>query len=271
MDQRRRIALARVEARRVTGALRRLPDFVIIGAQRSGTSSLYRYLGQHPSVVPSIRKEVEYFTRHYDRGQVWYRAHFPLRARACTTFEATPQYLYHPLAPERILRDLPGSRFIVLLRDPVARAFSHHQHMVRLGFETEPFERAVELEEDRVRPDLERLHDDPFHHPRSALRFSYVDRGRYAVQLERWFAMFPRDRFLIVFSEDLFADPAAAFDRILRFLDLPLRRPASFENHSAHRGGEASSLSPETRERLASLFRAPDEALARVLGRRPPW
>jgi hypothetical protein len=271
MSGRRKIALTRVKLRRPSATLRRLPDFLVIGGQRCGTSSLYKYLGGHPSIAPSIRKEVEYFSRNYGRGENWYRAHFPLRARRCATFESTPDYLYHPLTAARVREDLPNARFVVLLREPIARALSHHQHMTRLGFETESFERSLDLEDSRVRPDLHRLHREPLHDVRFALRFSYAGRGMYASQLQRWFDVFPRDRFLVVFAEDLFANPAPTFDRILAFLDLPMFRPSSFRNHSAPHASERDRISGATRERLASVFEGPNRDLAEVLGVRLPW
>ncbi len=113
--------------RRLTSGSRRLPDFIILGAQRAGTSSLYYYLSQHPQILPAVRKELHFFDDHYRRGLGWYRSQFPTRgARGTITGEATPYYLSHPHAPARIQRLLPQARLIVLLRNPVERAISHY-------------------------------------------------------------------------------------------------------------------------------------------------
>src|SRR5262245_42743754 len=208
LDVRHRIAQLRVQARTPTGGLRRLPDLLVIGAQRCGTSSLYRYLGRHPDVTPSLRKEVEYFSRRFDRGERWYRAHFALaNGRSRLAFEATPDYLFHPFAAQRAAGVVPGARLVVMLREPIARAWSHYHHMVALGHEPLDFDAAVAAEPDRCAPDLRRLADDPYHDPVALLRYSYVARGRYAEQLSRWREHFPADRMLVVRSEDFFADP----------------------------------------------------------------
>ena len=193
MDVRHRVAQWRVQARTPTGRWRRLPDLLVIGGQRCGTSTLYRHLGRHPDVSPSLRKEVEYFSRRYDRGDRWYRAHFALDVqRDRLSFEATPDYLFHPLAAARAATVVPDARLVVMLRDPVARAWSHYHHMVGLGHEHLDFDAAVTAEPDRCADDLARLADNPLHDPVALLRYSYVARGRYAEQLARWFEHFPR-------------------------------------------------------------------------------
>jgi hypothetical protein len=263
----------RSRVRQPTAPYRALPDFLVIGAQRAGTSSLYKYLGQHPSVVPSLRKEVGYFSRYYGRGVDWYRSHFPLRAWSSSrrrdgglrSFEATPDYLLHPLAAARSSALLPDARFIVLLRDPVARAWSHHQHMVRLGFEDLSFADAIAAEDERIAADLEAIASDPGHDPKAFLRYSYVARGRYAEQLERWFAAYPRDRFLLVPSARLYRDTADVYDEIVAFLGLPQWRPASFPNHSARAGSTDEPVPEPLRDVLLERF-APDAAALRSMG-----
>ncbi len=175
-------SLLRVRAR--TDPDRELPDFLIIEAQRCGTSSFYKYLEDHPLIVPSLRKEVRYFDRNYAKGEGWYR------------------------------------------RNPVDRALSHYHHSVRHGWETLSFEEALEAEPERLAHHAERLVSDPTYHSRDYLRFSYTERGHYAEQLERWIAVFPRDRILVLCSEDLFHHPAAKYHRLLEFLGLPAWTPA---------------------------------------------
>jgi hypothetical protein len=255
-----------------TAALRRLPDLLVIGAQRSGTSSLYKYLGGHPDVIPSLRKETRYFSRHHELGQHWYRAHFPIRYRRGLCFEATPDYLLHPLVPVRVRTELPDVKLIVLLRDPVDRAFSHYRHMVRLGFEDRSFEEAIKLERDRIQPDLDALRRDPGHQARPLLRYSYVMRGLYGEQLERWLAYFDPERFLILRSENLFAEPERAYAMILEFLELPDWNPGVFANFS-YRGTSVprQQVSGSVREHLMEYFDEDRQLLARLLGRSLTW
>ena len=236
MPARRRLARWRVAARRPSSALRSLPDVLIIGAQRCGTSSLYKYLGQHPAVSPSIRKEVEYFSTRYTEGLSWYRSHFPLRRPSSMnpplTFEATPDYMLHPLAAERAFALVPNARVIALVRNPVSRAYSQYQHNLRLGHEPLSFDEALEAEESRIDGEVERLKSDPAYQARSLRRHGYAERGKYDEQLSPWLERFPTDRFHIVKSEDFFSAPEAAFHQILRFLDLAPFQPAEFHNYS---------------------------------------
>src|SRR5690606_6317559 len=154
---------------RLTSEARVLPDFLIVGGQRCGTTSMYRALAAHPAVLKAVlHKGVHYFDINYHRGLSWYRGHFPLQrtARAVAahtgvaplTFESSPCYMYRPLAAGRIAADLPWVRLIVLVRDPVERAYSQHAHEVARGFETErDFGRALALEESRLAGEVERL------------------------------------------------------------------------------------------------------------------
>jgi hypothetical protein len=270
MDVRHRVAQWRVQARTPTGRWRRLPDLLVIGGQRCGTSTLYRHLGRHPDVSPSLRKEVEYFSRRYDRGDRWYRAHFSLDVqRDRLSFEATPDYLFHPLAAARAATVVPDARLVVMLRDPVARAWSHYHHMVGLGHEHLEFDAAVTAEPDRCADDLARLADNPLHDPVALLRYSYVARGRYAEQLARWFEHFPRNQLLVVRSEDFFADPGTSYRRILDFVGLTPWEPEQFTNVSRPRGQALPPIPAATRDRLMEAFELPNKDLATLLGEPP--
>lgn len=238
---RRRVVKARLALRVATARFRTAPDFLVIGAQRSGTSSLYKWLSRHPNVAPSLRKEVEYFSVDFLRGERWYRAHFPValrrklasfRGRAWKTFEATPDYLFDPRAPQRVAEALPNAKLIVLLRDPIDRAVSHYHHSVRNNLEDLPLEEALRREVERLEPEWSRIARDPGYRALPFRRFSYVARSRYAEQLERWRSFFPESQMLVMRSEDLFADPSGNFATVLRFLDLPPWEPPEFRNYS---------------------------------------
>lgn len=259
---------------------RMLPGFLIAGAQRSGTTSMSRMLGQHPAVAhTALNQEVHYFDTRYGRGLGWYRSHFPLAAcarRAAAglgvapvAFDSSPYYMFHPLAPERIRRDLPGVKLLVLLRDPVERSYSAHAHESALGFETESYERALDLEEARLRGEADRIVADPAYNSFSYQHHSYRARGRYAEQLEHLTAPFGRDQLHVVDSGDFFADPGPAFEEVLDFLDLPgVPCPdVGPRNARPHPAARPASI----RAGLEDYYQPHDERLARWLGHPPSW
>lgn len=269
-----------VAAGKPTRRARLLPSFLIAGAERGGTTSMYYYLSQHPALFSSIvpRKEVHFFDLAYHRGLGWYQAHFPLVARARlrtrgagvapVAFEGSPYYMFHPLAPERINRDLPGVRLIVLLRDPAERAYSAHSNQVALGHETEPFERALELEDARVEGEAERLASDPSYFSRRHWLLSYRSRGHYIDQLEHLERIFGRERIHAIDSGDFFADPQSAYRETLAFLGIPpLGKPAFGARNTRSRPPMPASL----RAALEEHYRPYDERLAAWLGREPSW
>jgi len=205
-------------------------------------------------------------------GLQWYRANFPLTLRGKLTFEATPDYLFHPQAAERAAALLPDVRIIVLLRDPVERAFSHYRHITHLGIETLSFADAIDAESERLEPDIAAMGEDPSFDPRAFRNFSYISRGLYADQLERWFEWYPRDRFLFVMSEAFFTDPASTYQDVLEFLGLRQWRPRTFVNQSQARGHRSSlGMDDATRERLIRTFEPHNRRLADLLGPSFTW
>jgi hypothetical protein len=257
-----------------------LPGFLIVGAQRCGTTSMFHVLAQHPAVFSPIRnkKELHFFDNEYHRGLSWYQSHFPLRSRGRiaarhtgvepVAFEGSPYYMFHPLVPGRIRRELPGVRLLVLVRDPVERAYSQHAHQVSLGLETESFERALELEDSRIEGESERLASDPTYTSRSHWLYAYRTRGHYADQLEHLEDTFGRDRILVIDSGDFFAAPGPDYDRVLEFLGLPHLGQPTFTPQNAR---PRSPMPDSLRAALDEHFRPHDERLAAWLGRVPSW
>ena len=263
--------------RLTTADLRALPSFLVIGAQRGGTSSLYYNLITHPSVVRAYRKEIHFFDRKFFQGIRWYRAHFPTtpvlwsirqRTGAAVTGEASPYYLFHPAVPARVAELIPMARLVVLLRNPVDRAYSHYQLKRAKGHESVEFADAIEQEVSRLQNVVAATSPETAYlHP--VFRYnSYLSRGRYAEQLQRWFTHFSRDRFLILKSEDFFNDPYGAFGSVLQFLGLSEWKPRTFRHANARR---YPPLDPELRTRLTEYFRPHNQALAALLGEDFQW
>lgn len=240
-----------------------LPDFVIVGAQRCGTTFLYDLLSRHPRVEPATKKEVHYFDLHYGRGIGWYRSHFPRVGRGSVTGESSPYYLFHPHAAARMAAAIPGARLIALLRDPVERAYSGYHHEVRRGNENLGFEEALEAEESRLRGEKERMLADESYASPNHQRFSYLSRGIYVDQLMHWSKFFPRDQMLVLKSEDLFDHLPEALGRVLAFLGLPHWVP---ESSDAGREGGYPPMNPATRRRLRDHFEPHNRRLYEYLG-----
>ncbi len=267
----------------VTSGPRPGPDFVIIGAKRGGTTSLYNYLLEHPSISPLFPgrqriKGVHYFDSHYERGPRWYRSHFPVtvggrhlarpRAVPAIAGEASPYYLFHPLAAERLAREFPGVRLVVLLRDPIERAYSHYKERVRHDGEWLSFDDALDAEAGRLRGEAERIVRQPGYCSVAHENHSYVAQGRYLDMLTRWFGRFPREQFHVVASEEFYENPDRVVNDVWSFLGLP---PGTLRSQTRHNYHPAPDLSPVTRRRLEQAFAEHNRELEHVLGRHLPW
>lgn len=265
---------------RLTAGGRMLPSFLLCGGQRCGTTSLYRALAAHPAILkPVLHKGVHYFDTGYHRGPRWYRGHFPLQRSADRVadrlgiaplaFESSPYYLYHPHAIARIARDLPEVRLIVLVRDPVARAHSHHAHELARGFESEPcFGRALALEPARLRGQAERMDADPGHRSFAHQHHAYRARGEYARYLDRLATHLPPTQILVLESSHLFTDPRPAYHRVLDFLRLPHLGYPEFARHNAR---PRPPMPDRVRRDLTAHYQPYDAALAGWLGHPPSW
>jgi hypothetical protein len=261
-----------------TGRQRVLPDFLIIGTKRGGTTSLFKYIIQHPEVAPifpSVQgiKDVRFFDSNFGKGTVWYRSHFPLRLhriyaervkkRRLLAGESTPYYLFHPHAARRAHLVVPDARIIVLLRNPVDRAYSHYKDEVKNGRETLSFEEAIEREPTRLRSAWDRILDDPTFNSFELEHHSYLAHGIYADQLSRWLDVFPADRVAIFRSEDLYADPGEVHRRVLTFLGLTPWEPAAYERYNFL---PSADMNVRTRAELTRYFAAPNRRLHELVG-----
>ncbi|HET7093675.1 MAG TPA: sulfotransferase domain-containing protein, partial [Thermomicrobiales bacterium] len=245
------------------------PDFIIIGAQRGGTTGFHQALTQHPYVVPAAQKELHFFDVLFDRGPGWYWRQFPAdRPPGTITGEATPYYLFHPHAARRAAAIAPDARLIVLLRDPVERAWSHYHLSQSQGLEPFSFAEAIEREPQRLAGERERLLADERYYSFAHQHHAYLARGRYAAQLEGWFRHFRRERFLILASEAFYADPAGSIRQAAAFLDLP---PFDLPAWRPLNESGKPAMDPVMRRALAARFADDNERLTRLLGWTPPW
>ena len=259
-----------------------LPDFIVIGAAKSGTTSLYGSLIDHPFVRPCVTqdahflntKEIRFFDYNFYRGQDWYRSHFPLEqtrhhfesehGRPFLTGEASPSYISNPRVPERMRKLLPEVKLIAVLRNPVDRAYSQFQMSRRQGLEEfASFEEAAAAEEERLRPELARLAADPRYNSWNFGTWSYLARSRYAEQVERWLNVFPREQLLFLKAEDLFAHPERTLEIAYDFLGLPAHRSAESVRLNT---AEYEVMPQELRARFGEYFRPHNERLYELIG-----
>ncbi|WP_161937833.1 sulfotransferase domain-containing protein [Serinicoccus chungangensis] len=253
------------------------PSFLVVGAQRSGTTSLFRLLETHPQVVrPTLDKGIGYFDLNYSRPWSWYISHFPIRPLAAlmrgtkrvVTFESSGYYMFHPLAHERIADDLPGVKVVMMLRNPVDRAHSAHRHEQRRGFEAEDFETAVSLETTRLAGEVERIKDDPYYVSFAHQHHAYVGRGEYAQQVARLIDSCGRENVYVIDADAFFDNPAAEFSQLCRWLGLD--EPAQVKA-DAWNAAPRAPLRQDLRRRLEVHFEPHDVRLEHILGRTVSW
>ncbi|WP_323791015.1 sulfotransferase [Nocardioides sp.] len=259
-----------------TSALRIAPSVIVVGAQRSGTTTMFRLLEAHPDLVrPTLSKGTGYFDDDFDRSWSWYVGHFPLRRPGDThlvtgrrSFECSGYYLFHPLAAGRIAAALPDVQVVALVRDPVARAFSAHRHEWARGFEPLGLEQALAAEQSRTVGEEARLSTEPGYRSFAHRHHAYVQRGEYARQIGRFRRALGADRVHVIDADRFFADPQGRFAALQRDLGLRSWTPPSVEAWNAR---PAPPPQGRLEARLREHFASHDEALAEILGELPSW
>lgn len=246
-----------------------LPDFLIIGTQKGGTTFLYNVLRRHPHFKAAVDKEIHFFdTPKFRRGVDWYRTHFPQQQRRngqrVITGEASPYYLFYPLAARRVAETIPQAKLIALLRNPVDRAYSDYQHKLRQGNEALSFNEALKVEEERLRGEKEKILADESYRSINFRRYSYLSRGIYVDQLEEWHRYFDPEQLLILESQDFFDRPSETLDLVVRFLGLP--ELAIEISGGRNEGGYSNPIDSETRRWLQEYYEPHNKRLYEYLG-----
>ncbi|MEG4629820.1 tetratricopeptide repeat protein [Microcoleus sp. AR_TQ3_B6] len=240
----------------------KVPNFIIIGCQRCGTTSLYTYLAQHPQILTPIKKEMDFLSWHFDRGIDWYLAHFPPMpaGEQFLTGEASPSYFDSREAPERLYRLFPEAKLIVLLRNPVDRAISQFYRLTDLNWEARSLDRVISAE-------IERLNQNP-EYIIGEEPGNYLARGRYIEFIKNWRTFFPREQLLILKSEDFYAGAATTVKQVLEFLDLPEYQLSEYQNANP---GSYQPVNQSVRDWLRDYFRPYNQQLEEYLGRKLDW
>jgi hypothetical protein len=253
-----------------------LPDFVVIGAMRCGTTRFYTILTKHPHVQRAASKELHYFDRleRFEQGIEWYRRCFPppeqKDGQRTITGEATPMYLFDPLVPERMAQTVPQTRLIVLLRNPVDRAYSQYHKWVRdSGRETPSFKESVVEELAWLNEGKNGLSaQERCSEIRRGSRWNQLARGIYVDQLVRWRQFFDEEQMLVLKSEDFFKHTADILKQVQMFLGLPYKEIKLPPRQTTY---EYEPMDPDLRQRLEVFFEPHNRRLYDYLGRDFGW
>lgn len=264
---------------RFDASRRVLPNFFVAGAQRGGTTSLFIYLLRHPLVFgPRRAKGVHYFDTAYQRDVDWYRAQFPRQATldrlarshavVPAVGEGAPYYMYNPTIAPRIAALIPDARIIMILREPLERALSHHNHERSRGFERLEPSDAFEAEPRRLAGELERIRSNDLYVSHRHIHFSYIGRSQYGDQVAQYLDIFGRDKVLVLDNARLKQDPAATVREATDFLGLPPLERAEYPRYNEK---AYDPVSPELRERFGVLFEESNARLAELVPGRLSW
>ena len=262
--------------RQVTWRSRPMPDFIVIGSQKSGTTSLFTYLGQHPHISLPFKKELHFFDGgldpkidNFEKGEAWYSSHFQFRKNKDShnkTFDSTPLYIFNHLAPSRIFRSLPNVKLIVVLRNPTERAISHYFHSKRKGHEWLPIMEALHKEDERLSPVIKKYNfkSEAFIH------HSYKSRGLYKYQIERYLEYFNRQQMLIISSDDLFDKTEYTLRNVFGFVGVePGIRIRDLSPQNI--GDNKREVDPDVYSYLNDFFFPHNQELYRLLGKSFDW
>jgi hypothetical protein len=252
-----------------------LPNFIVVGTQKGGTTELYDQLALHPNIAPAFAKEVHYFDANFDKGVDWYTAFFPRALEPyknnppeCITGEASPCYIFHPDVARRVWATVPRVKIILMLRNPVDRAYSHYHHEVRLGYETLPFETAIDREHERLAGEKEKMLEDEHYYSDNYMHYSYLTRGVYVDQVKPWYELFPKEQILLLKSEEFFADTSATMSRVHEFLGVP---DVETVKPTRHKSFPYPKMDQSVRRRLIEYFKPFNQQLYDYLDRDFSW
>jgi len=272
-EEAERVLRERLDAR-IAGAVetvvpadgrRRGPDFIIIGAMKCGTTSLYQYLSEHPQILPAAYKEISFFNRstNFQHGLDWYRAFFPpvKEGSGMITGEATPGYIRSDEAARRIRLTFPDVKLIAVLRNPADRSISHYHHSAKHKV-MPPLAAAVRAALKQGRQFAKKPSKLP------GKRGNFINASLYHVQMRPWIELFPREQILVLRLEDLQANPVRVLNETYAFLGLP---PHELRSHKVRNKGSYRAVDPEIRKRLVRFFAPYNRKLEKLLRQKFHW
>ena len=259
----------------LSSPFRVLPKCFVIGVVRSGTTSLYHYLGQHPCISSSAYDEIGYFDNNYHLGVNWYKSLFPTKFTKnkiikkhgkFLTYDVTPFYIYNSLVARRILASFPRAKIISNLRNPIDRAYSNYILMYQDGDTTKTFEEMIQIAMDEIEKNKSKLNDEVY--AADTFYQNILARGFYADQLKIWFEKFQKKQILIIPSEDLALKPDQVLTKVFEFLDLPYFKIKDFTRQNRR---EYHPMKDETRKLLVEFYKPHNKKLFDMLGSKFDW
>ena len=258
----------------ITASSRVLPDFIIIGTARSGTTSLFYNICEHSCVIPAAYDEIGFFDSNYHLGINWYRSMFPTKKHMekvkkntefAITGEDTPFYIWSPTVAKRILKIIPNVKLIVLFRNPVDRAYSNYHLGVRAGSENLSFEDAIQFELDSLKNSEIESDDDV---KKYTIPRSYIAKGFYSDQLKIWLKLFKSEQLFITSTEDFESNTENILNKIYDFLEIPQIKLKNIEKHKV---ASYPPMKDETRKFLVDLYKTHNEELFEMISKEFDW
>ena len=259
------------------GSFHVLPDFLLIGASMSGTTSLYQGLVEHPNIHTAKIKEIQFFGTKYPRGINWYRYHFPskfekfvskIKKEKFVTGEGTTRSLDYPHVPKLVKEIIPNVKLILILRNPIDRAYSHYNTAVKNKKMTLSFEEAIKMEEVKIKGEMKKMEEDMNYISYKYSFNAFLNRGKYYFAIKRWMNIFPKNQFFVIKSEDFFKNTKKIFGELHEFLDVP---KFNFDSDVIYNERKYTTMKSKTRDDLIEYFRPYNEKLYKLLDRDFDW
>ena len=259
----------------ITGPLRVLPDFIIIGSMKCGTTSLYYDICEHPCASPAAYDEIGFFDSNFHLGLNWYRSMFPTKRRiedirrkegVAITGEDTPFYFWNPVAAKRIQKLLPNIKLITILRNPIDRAYSEYQDVVSSESNSPSFETFIENEINTRRKDSSLITEENFEIFNQ--KNSYLLKGIYVDQLKIWAGLFPKEQIFTLSTENLNSEPITALESVFQYLNLP---DYKIKNTQRQKQKKYVPMNSQTRKILIEFFKPHNERLFKFIGKKFDW
>ena len=266
--------------RNLTKNKRLFPDFLIIGYHKAGTTSLYDYLVQFENIGSAQKKEVQFFALSYWRGLQWYRTFFPTNLtkkkiemktnEKFITGEASPYYIFHPLSLERIHKTLPDIKLILLLRNPIDRAYSHYMHQRRLKKENvNTFEKVIEKDEERFEVMYKMFKEDKIReYNQEKYGIPYISIGKYVRDVKKLLELFPADQILILKSDEFEQSPLNVIKDVLEFLGITSKEKIDLRKKNI---GKYNEMNINTRKKLIDYYKPYNQELQKILNMNLNW